>query len=110
MSLWHSPQVAESMKKFDGMMPPTFVFADEGKNGERGPPPSSAIDTGAVAGLAMRVQRAGFVRAYNVTANGSASASADAAANPTAHVRGRPRAANARRADGTRATTAIAPN
>ena len=34
------------MKKFEGMMPPTLVFADEGKNGHFGPPPSSCIGRG----------------------------------------------------------------
>ena len=47
-------QVSESMKKFDGMMPPTLVFADEGKNGEPGPPPSPSMDAGADDGLTMR--------------------------------------------------------
>ena len=48
------PHVSESMKKFDGMMPPTLVFADEGKNGELGPPPSSFMDAGVTDGLTMR--------------------------------------------------------
>jgi hypothetical protein len=54
MSLWHSPQTFESMKKFAGMIPPTFVFADDGKNGELGPPPSPSIDSGGSVGLTMR--------------------------------------------------------
>src|SRR6266545_947527 len=32
MSLWHWPQASESMKKFDGIMPPTLVLAEEGKS------------------------------------------------------------------------------
>ena len=35
-------------------MPPTLVFADDGKNGELGPPPSSCIESGAIDGLTMR--------------------------------------------------------
>src|ERR1700759_2433243 len=53
MSLWHSPQAFESMKKFDGMMPPTLVFADDGKNGDFGPPPSSSMEVGTTRGLTM---------------------------------------------------------
>ncbi len=63
MSLWHSAQRSESMKKFAGMMPPTFVFADEGKKGLCGPPPSSCIVTGGFAGLMMRAV-AGFAFSY----------------------------------------------
>src|SRR5437762_11536320 len=109
MSLWHSPQVAESMKKFAGMIPPTFVFADDGKNGDWGPPPSPAIDAGAVVGLATRTQRAGCVRVYSETANGSATASAEAAANAADQARADPPAANARRAGGASAATARSP-
>ena len=42
------------MKKFDGMMPPTLVFADDGKNGDFGPPPSSSMEVGTTSGLRMR--------------------------------------------------------
>ena len=41
MSLWQRPQLSLVMKKFAGMVPPTLVFADEGKNGLCGPAPSS---------------------------------------------------------------------
>ena len=41
------------MKKFDGMMPPTFVLADEGKNGDFGPPPSSSMTVGTTNWLTM---------------------------------------------------------
>ena len=41
------------MKKFDGMMPPTFVFADDGKNGDSGPPPSPCIVSGGLVGLTI---------------------------------------------------------
>src|SRR5262245_15041660 len=110
MSLWHSPQVSESMKKLAGMMPPTLVFADDGKKGELGPPPSPAIDTGAVAGLAMRAQRTGCVRAYSATANGSRSASADDPATPAAQVLTPPDARMPRTTNGTSATPAAIPN
>ena len=43
------------MKKFDGMMPPTLVLEDEGKNGDASPPPSPSIDSGGDAGLTMRL-------------------------------------------------------
>jgi hypothetical protein len=43
MSLWHSPQSLESMKKSDGIVPPTFVFADDGQNGDFGPCPSACM-------------------------------------------------------------------
>src|SRR5436305_12882234 len=109
MSLWHSPQVSESMKKFDGMMPPTFVFAADGKKGDDGPPPSPAIDSGAVDGFAIRVDGAGWVRAYSATPNGSASATIDAPAAVPAHARARPPERSARRPIGTRAATAAAP-
>jgi hypothetical protein len=42
------------MKKFDGMIPPTFVFDDDGKNGELGPPPSPSIDNGGDEGFTIR--------------------------------------------------------
>jgi len=58
------------MKKFDGMMPPTFVFADEGKNGDCGPPPSPAIVSGAVSGLTMRSAGCGCAFTHTLTASG----------------------------------------
>src|SRR5512140_276618 len=82
MSLWHSPHRAESMKKFDGMIPPTFVFADEGKNGDAGPPPSPSIVTGALSGLTMRAAGEGCDFAYPSAASGRTSANADAAWKP----------------------------
>jgi hypothetical protein len=42
------------MKKFDGIVPPTFVPAEEGKNGDLGPPPSPSMVSGGRAGFAMR--------------------------------------------------------
>src|SRR6266566_9121544 len=54
MSLWQRPHVALVMKKFDGIVPPTFVRADEGKNGLEGPSPSPSIVGGGSSGLTMR--------------------------------------------------------
>mgnify|MGYP000632656551 CR=1 FL=1 len=59
------------MKKFDGMMPPTFVFADEGKNGDDGPPPSCAIDIGGTVGLTMRLRGSGWRSAHSAAPSGS---------------------------------------
>jgi hypothetical protein len=55
MSLWQFPHASESMKKFDGMIPFTFVLADEGKNGDCGPAPSSCMDAGTTSGLRIRL-------------------------------------------------------
>src|SRR5579862_4395983 len=54
MSLWHSPQSSESMKKSEGIKPPVLVFAEDGQNGDFGPAPSSVIESGGDAGLWMR--------------------------------------------------------
>src|SRR6185295_6342490 len=80
MSLWHSPQVAESMKKLEGMMPPTLVFADDGKNGDFGPPPSSAIAVGTMSGFLMRFDGLGFALRHSAAAAGSTTSSTTAAA------------------------------
>jgi len=58
----HSPQTSESMKKFDGMIPPTLVLAEEGKNLELGPPPSSCIVAGTWRGLRIRSDDCGNTR------------------------------------------------
>src|SRR6476619_4529634 len=79
MSLWHSPHVADSVKKSDGIVPPTLVCADDGKNGFDGPPPSCSIEIGAVAGLTIRSAGDGCVRAYHAVAAGNARANANAA-------------------------------
>jgi hypothetical protein len=42
------------MKKFDGMMPPTLVWAEAGKNGDLGPPPSPSMASGGLAGFTIR--------------------------------------------------------
>jgi hypothetical protein len=39
------------MKKLEGMMPPTFVLADEGKKGDFGPPPSPSMEIGVKVGF-----------------------------------------------------------
>src|SRR4051812_49085832 len=97
------------MKKFEGMIPPTSVFADEGKNGDSGPPPSSFIDIGAVAGLAIRDHRAGYAWAYSFAVTGRTTASVAAATPANAHDRDEPPAKNARHANGASAATARAP-
>src|SRR3954452_23473796 len=81
MSLWHSPHAFESMKKFDGMMPPTLVFADDGKNGDFGPPPSPCIEVGTMSGLTMRSLVLGFALRQRAVTPGRATSSTAAAAN-----------------------------
>src|SRR5436309_8961662 len=81
MSLWHSPHALESMKKFDGMMPPTLVFADDGKNGDFGPPPSSRIEVGTTSGLTMRALGSGWALRQRAIAAGKATSSTAAATN-----------------------------
>jgi hypothetical protein len=54
MSLWHAAHVWLVMKKVDGMVRPTLVFADEGKKGLFGPAPSPSMLIGGVIGLTMR--------------------------------------------------------
>ena len=39
------------MKKFAGMVPPTFVFAEDGKKGLCGPPPSAFMLVGGTEGF-----------------------------------------------------------
>src|ERR1700712_1724781 len=80
MSLWHSPQALESMKKFDGMMPPTLVFADDGKNGDFGPPPSSCMEAGTTSGLTILSFGLGFALRQSIMTAGSATSSRAAAA------------------------------
>src|ERR1700732_879027 len=79
MSLWHSPQVSDWVKKSAGMMPPTLVLADDGKNGDFGPPPSSFIDTGTAVGLWMRIAVSGGARRQPVIAADTTSSPAAAA-------------------------------
>ena len=42
--------LSESMKKFDGMMAPVLVCADDGAKGECAPAPSWSMETGATSG------------------------------------------------------------
>src|SRR5579864_536977 len=79
MSWWHSPQVSDWVKKSAGMMPPTLVLAEDGKNGDFGPPPSSLIDTGTIVGLWMRIAGSGCARRQAVIAAGTTSSTAAAA-------------------------------
>src|SRR6185369_3040797 len=57
MSRWHRPHVWLVRKKLAGMMPRTFVSAEDGKNGLVGPRPSSFMLTGETVGLTMRYAR-----------------------------------------------------
>ena len=59
------------MKKFEGMTPPVFVFADEGKNGDEGPPPSCAMLIGGTSGLTMRSFGLGCDFAHRAADTGS---------------------------------------
>src|SRR5271169_5450159 len=56
MSLWHLPQVALVMKKFEGMVCPTSVSPEEGKKGLFGPAPSPSIERGGNAGFTIGVR------------------------------------------------------
>src|SRR5665811_2386771 len=47
MSLWQAPQASESMKKFDGMMAPVLVCADDGAHSPFAPS-SAQTNTGAI--------------------------------------------------------------
>src|SRR3954466_8179050 len=80
MSWWHSPQAAESMKKFDGMIPPTLVAAEEGKKGDFGPPPSSVMEVGTIRGLRMWSSGFGLALRYSLVATGKRTSSTTAAA------------------------------
>ena len=53
MSVWHRPQLSLVRKKSDGIKPPVFVWADEGKNGLSAPAPSSAIIVGTSVGFSI---------------------------------------------------------
>src|ERR1051326_2442542 len=75
------------MKKLDGMMPPTLVLADEGKNGDFGPPPSPFIVTGALSGFTIRASAEGCAFAYANTPTGRISANAAAAGTPIPKAR-----------------------
>ena len=66
------------MKKLAGMMPPTLVLAEEGKNGDCGPPPSSCGDAGALVGLRIRSFGLGKALRYTKVDAGSITISASA--------------------------------
>ena len=63
------------MKNFDGIVPPTFVRADEGKKGLDGPPPSSFMVSGVVSGLTMVWLARHRACAIGLTMAGTATAS-----------------------------------
>src|SRR5215213_5328198 len=82
MSLWHSPQTFESMKKLDGMMSLVFVLAEDGKNGDFGPPPSSSMEVGTISGFLIRCVGFGLALRQPAATAGSRISSATAAAKP----------------------------
>src|ERR1051326_4315439 len=81
MSLWQGPPASESMKKFEGMMRPVSVCADDGANGECSPAPSSFIESGGDAGLAIVRFGSGRSLVYIALAAGNRMSSATAAWN-----------------------------
>src|SRR5947208_3968664 len=54
MSRWHFPQVSLVRKKPAGMIPRTFVSAEEGKNGPFGPIPSWSMLSATTTGFSIR--------------------------------------------------------
>jgi hypothetical protein len=54
MSTWQRPQLSLVMKKLAGMIPRTFVSADDGKKGLLGPLPSSSMLVGTIEGFWIR--------------------------------------------------------
>src|SRR6266487_238952 len=68
------------MKKFAGMMPPTFVFAEEGKNGLCGPLPSESIVAGGTRGFWMRWRAWRLRSTAGLAAHGTRIAASTAAA------------------------------
>ena len=99
MSWWQRPQTALVMKKFAGMVRPTLVSADEGKNGLFGPAPSASIVAGAVAGFTIRSRRGPSVRSLTASTTPATSAASATASPAQSSVRsgwtGRRRAASA---------------
>src|ERR1039458_2518463 len=89
MSLWHAPQASESIKKFDGMMPPVLVCADEGANGEGAPAPSWSMEPGATSGFWMRSFGLGRVLWYSPALTGASSAARVMVTRATFQVGGR---------------------
>src|SRR5215210_2191624 len=82
MSLWHSPQTCESMKKLDGMMSLVFVLAEDGKNGDCGPPPSSCMEVGTISGFLIRFDGFGLALRQPALTKGRRTSSATATAKP----------------------------
>src|SRR5690349_12167082 len=54
MSLWQLAHVWLVMKKFDGIVWPTLVFDDDGKNGLFRPAPSASMLSGGLSGFTIR--------------------------------------------------------
>ena len=63
MSRWQRAQLWLVMKNADGMMPLTFVLADDGKNGPLGPAPSPSMVAGVVVGF-TKIHSAAHLRVH----------------------------------------------
>src|ERR1051326_2330802 len=81
MSLWQAPHASESMKKFEGMMRPGSVCADDGAHRQCSPRPSSLIERGGDAGLVIVRFGSGRSLVYIALAAGNRMSSATAAGN-----------------------------
>src|SRR3954447_4502714 len=81
MPWWHRAHVALVVKKSAGMIPLTFVSADDGKNGLFGPRPSSFMLAGTLVGLRTTYALRHFVDAPT---RGATMARRIAAAHPMA--------------------------
>ena len=55
------------MKKLAGMMPPTLVWAEEGKNGLFGPPPSPSMVAGTSTGFRIRSRWGASERSFTAS-------------------------------------------
>src|SRR5438477_10905932 len=82
MSVWHRPHIALVMKKSAGIVPPTLVPADEGKNGLVGPPPSPSIASGGSIGFTIRYRACHCSVAIDLAITGTTTAK-QAQATPT---------------------------
>src|ERR1035441_4472014 len=70
------------MKKFEGMMPPTLVLADAGKNGDFGPPPSMSGLNGGTIGFTILWFGSGKPFRYPIPSAGRTNRRTTATAKP----------------------------
>src|SRR5271155_5703053 len=54
MSAWQRSQASDFMKYWEGMLPPSLVCAELGKNFPLGPSPSPSMVSGGISGLEIR--------------------------------------------------------